>query len=112
MTLSKQKLFALKVVTVRGFPIGTVVDISFDTENQSVAQYHVRSTWTQLKLTPLPSRANYLISREQVIRITDTELIVQDGVISAIEEHERKYLEGKNRFDGKVQAEPTLSQKE
>ena len=108
MLIKKKELLRLRVVTAKGFHIGGIFDIVFDTESQGVIQYEVHSSWINLKLTPLPSRATYIVHREQVISISDKEMIVQDGAVLEIEEHERKFLEMQKRINGAIQPEPTI----
>ncbi len=112
MRIAKKQLLNLRVITVKGFTIGRVFDLSFDTESQSVIQYEVHSSWiASLKLTPLPSRQSFLIHRDQVIRMNDKELVVQDGAIPELSEHERKFAEALKGLNGAIQPEPTLSEK-
>lgn len=110
MRLSKQQLFSLVAVTQKGFTLGKVCDIVFDTEGQMVAQYCVCPSWRLLKaLSPDPLIGKqYLVSRDQVIKITDRELIVRDGSVKELLVHEEKFLASLNRLGRAPATEPTM----
>ncbi len=83
MILSKQQLFSLTVVTTRGIAIGRVIDVGLDSVSQSIVTYQVRPYWKWRKTLQsgqlLPSPLS--IHRSQVVRMTATELIVEDGSV-------------------------------
>lgn len=110
MRLSKQQLFGLRVVTQKGFSLGKVCDIVFDTEGQLVSQYCVRPSWRLLKaLSPDPLIGKqYLISRDQVIKITNQEMVVRDGSVKELLDHEEKFLASLQRLGRAPAPEPTM----
>ena len=85
MTLSRKQLFTLVATTLGGVRIGRVVDIELDTVAQNVVAYHVRPFWRVPTTSPL-----LLIKRSQVVRITETELIVEDALLPIREPVARK----------------------
>ncbi len=82
MTLSKKQLFSLSVVTMKGVRIGRVVDVGLDSVSQSVVTYYVRPPWQWRMASPL------IIKKQQVVNMTQTELIVEDVNI-VIPTHEK-----------------------
>ncbi len=85
MTLSRKQLFTLVATTLGGVRIGRVVDIELDIVAQNVVAYHVRPFWRVRTTSPL-----LLIKRPQVVRITETELIVEDALLPIREPVARK----------------------
>lgn len=88
MILSKRQLFSLVAVTLKGVRVGRVVDVGLDSIAQSIVTYQVRPFW-QLKKklgmnailsTPLS------INRQSVVRMTETELIIEDASIAELEQ--------------------------
>ena len=79
MLLSKEKLFQMKVRARSGTFLGRVVDISFDTDSQSVLQYHVRVPYGIKRLLPFLFKSHTLfISHTQIIQWKEKEIIVED----------------------------------
>ncbi len=83
MILSKQQLFSVTVVTTRGIAIGRVIDVGLDSVSQSIVTYQVRPYWKWRKTLQsgqlLPSPLS--IHRSQVVRMTVSELVVEDGSV-------------------------------
>ncbi|MBI4239387.1 hypothetical protein HY620_00145 [Candidatus Uhrbacteria bacterium] len=78
MRISKKVLFSLRVVTQSGIYLGRIVDCVIDCDMQSILQYRVRQ---------LLSRNELLIHRDQVVSITERQMIVEDAVAR---EHDKK----------------------
>lgn len=66
-----KQLKSLTVLTVSGIKLGSVQDITLETDGQMVVQYRVK---------PLLSQKEYLIGRDQIVRIDASSMIVDDAV--------------------------------
>lgn len=87
--LSGKKLFRMEVRTRNGIYLGKVYDISFDTQSQSVLQYHVRIFQYLGKLLPfLFKKRTLFISRSQVVGWTEKEMCVEDTCAKSYTAHE------------------------
>lgn len=71
MHINYKNLKLLPVETKLGFVLGHVKDVIFETEGQSVIQYEVGNLFGK----------RYLISREQVLSINESKMIVEDNVL-------------------------------
>ena len=69
----------LPASTASGQPLGSVVDVELEIETQLVAYYLIKPH----RLVPDMVRAPLRVHREQVVRLTETELIVDDAVLRA-----------------------------
>lgn len=94
MLIGKKQLLSLNVVTTKGFYIGKVSDIEFETEGQHVLRYCIRPRFGLAALAKsFLVSGRYLVHRTQVVTITDKELVVQDGSVPALERHEKQPLQ-------------------
>ncbi|KKW41508.1 MAG: hypothetical protein UY92_C0017G0011 [Candidatus Magasanikbacteria bacterium GW2011_GWA2_56_11] len=75
MRIDLKTLKHLPVETVSGTSLGHIYDFELEVEAQLIAQYRVRSS--------LLRQTAYLVSRGQVVAITDTKMIVDDAVAKA-----------------------------
>lgn len=66
----------LPVRTESGQPLGTVVDVTIESDTQSVVSYHVKPN----RLVPDLVWSPLIIHRSQVIELNDREMIVDDAV--------------------------------
>lgn len=73
MRLSLKALKHFIVETASGAKLGAVYDIVLESEGQLVFQYLVKPS--------LLSKKVYLIGRDQILRFTDTKIIVEDALI-------------------------------
>lgn len=91
MIISKRQLFSLTAVTLKGVRIGKVVDVGLDSISQSVVTYHVRPFWQLRKELGMKAIGSTTLSiiKQSVIRITDTELIIEDASIAEMEQAAR-----------------------
>lgn len=78
MLISTATLLGLPVVTESGVRLGTVKEVIFDVASQAVREYAVHQSFLK-KITPSP----LLISPNEVVRITDKQMVVKDLVIRA-----------------------------
>ena len=73
MRLPFKQLKSLPVRTVSGILLGRIQDIVLETEGQLVAQYRVKPSVLMGK--------EYLVGRDQIVRIDADALIVDDAVL-------------------------------
>ncbi len=76
MKLTISQLHNLPVETQSGRALGRVVDVEIEPGQQEIRTYHVRSR----AFIPGLFEQKLLIDRGQVVRLTPTKLIVEDGV--------------------------------
>lgn len=76
MRLEIKKLMKLDVQTKAGVMLGHVKDVILETEGQSVIQYEVGNLFGK----------KYLVSREQVLSINESKMIVDDNVLKIEDE--------------------------
>lgn len=67
----------LPVRTESGQPLGSVVDVSIDSETQAVRHYHVKPN----RLVPDMVWSPLLVHRDQVVSITSQGMVVDDAVM-------------------------------
>ncbi|MFH0804786.1 MAG: PRC-barrel domain-containing protein [Patescibacteria group bacterium] len=79
MNLQLRQLSNLPVYTQSGQHLGRVVDFELDSTSQSVLQYHVRSSQLIRELL----RQDLLVSREQVVSLTNEKMVVEDSTVPA-----------------------------
>lgn len=72
MRLHLKQLKSLTVRTVSGIALGRVQDVIFETDGQLVAQYRIKSS--------VLSPKEYLVSRDQIVRIDAEAMLVDDAV--------------------------------
>ncbi len=72
------KLFNLPVYTKSGTALGKIIDVEIDSLNQAVLRYYIKSSAGLLGLW----QDNLIITAEQVISISDKEMVVEDLVIT------------------------------
>lgn len=72
MRILHSALKKLRVETVLGIYLGRVRDIELDAESHLVVRYIVKK-WT--------NSAEYLIHRNQIVRIEEKRMVVEDAVI-------------------------------
>ena len=77
MKLKKQDIINLPVYTEMGQHLGRVVDFEFESNTQTIINYHVRSRDIIKELLS----SDLIINREQVVSITKEKMIVEDNVI-------------------------------
>lgn len=77
MKLKKQDIINLSVYTELGQHLGRVVDFEFDSNTQTIINYHVRSRDIIKELLS----SDLIINREQVISIKKEKMIVEDNVM-------------------------------
>lgn len=75
MRLTLHELHNLPVVTRSGQPLGRIVDVDFDADQQRIQTYYVCSR----TLIPGLFEQKLLIDRRQVINLTRERLIVEDA---------------------------------
>ncbi len=78
MTLRKGELINLPVYTQSGEHLGKVADFVFQPDGQTIIQYHIKSGTLLRELL----EKELLVSREQVISITNERMVVEDSVIT------------------------------
>jgi len=66
----------LPVITESGQHLGVVVDLTIEPDTQAVVSYHVKPS----RLVPDMVKSPLIINRNQIIKISDTELVVDDAV--------------------------------
>ncbi len=81
MRINFKKIKALTVTTASGLVLGHVKDAVIDSEAQVLVQYEVHS--------PILRHETYLINREQVVRITESEMVVDDSIASLTQKKSR-----------------------
>lgn len=88
MILSKHHLFSLVAVTLKGVKVGKVIDVGLDSISQSIVTYHVRPFWQWRKSLGMKAIAAepLRIQKSSVIRMTETELIIEDAALVACED--------------------------
>lgn len=79
--MSYSQLKKLSVETKSGEVLGHVGDLVMDVDGHTIVQYEVKSSMLSTK--------KYMISREQVISITEEKMIVEDAVVGAAEDRIR-----------------------
>ena len=79
--LEEKKLLKLPVETKRGVKLGRVLGFDFDCENQSVLRWRVRPQGLTSRVLTHP----LLITREQVLSITEEKMTVDDNVEKEME---------------------------
>lgn len=72
MRILHSALKKLRVETVLGIYLGRVRDIEFDTESHLVVRYIVKK-WANSQ--------EYLIHRNQIVRIEEKRMVVEDAVV-------------------------------
>ena len=77
MNLRKKELINLAVYTQLGQYLGKVVDFELESSSQTIIKYYVRSKDIIKELL----NKELLISKDQVITISEKKMIVEDGVI-------------------------------
>ena len=79
MKISCKKLINLLVVTEAGDELGRLEDFNLEIDTQSVLEYIVKPT----NLVSGLVNGDLIISRGQVVEITDKKIIVEDGIVGA-----------------------------
>ncbi|MFA6553631.1 MAG: PRC-barrel domain-containing protein [Patescibacteria group bacterium] len=82
MSLMAKQLIGMPVYTQSDEHLGKVSDFVVDLETQNIRQYSVRSRDLIAELL----QRDLLISREQVIRITEEKMIVEDSILAETEQ--------------------------
>ena len=77
MTLRKSKLINLPVYTNSGEHLGKVSDFEFDPSSQAIVRYYVRGGTLLREFV----RRELIISREQVVMITEEKMVVVDSIV-------------------------------
>jgi len=77
MTFRKNKLINLPVYTNAGEHLGKVSDFEFDPNSQTIVRYYVRGGVLLRELV----RRELIISKEQVVVITEEKMVVVDLVL-------------------------------
>ncbi|MFH1207687.1 MAG: PRC-barrel domain-containing protein [Patescibacteria group bacterium] len=81
MSLTAKQLIGLPVYTQSGEHLGKVSDFVVDQESQSIRQYSVRSRDLIGELL----QRDLLISRDQVLQVTEEKMTVEDSVLAEAE---------------------------
>lgn len=79
--LDEKSLLKLPVETKSGTPLGRVSGFEFDPGTQMLVRYRVRPKGLSSRILKSP----LLISREQVVEVTDRKMVVDDNVEKAME---------------------------
>lgn len=84
ITLSNKNIIGLSVVTKSGFVLGRIRDFDVDLETQSILRYFVRNRSLTSKILS-EGLEEVIISRNQVLSFSDTEMVVDDGAVKNTE---------------------------
>ena len=77
MTLRKSKLINLPVYTNSGEQLGKISDFEFDPSTQTIVRYYVRSGTLLREIV----QRELIISREQLVVVTEEKMVVVDSVV-------------------------------
>ena len=102
MKLSHKQLINLLVYTQSGDRLGKVEDFNIDIDSQSILEYKIKPSNIVAGLI----KNDFIISRGQVIEITDKKMIVEDLSI------ENKNLAEKNKLKSKQKIAQNAAMKE
>ncbi|GEM_PF-618794 len=91
MKISSQKIINLPVETVGGHQLGWVESFIVDIDSQSILEYVVKSSGLVQKIVT----SKLIISRGQVVDISEKKLIVDDLVINEREKTQKKTIKQK-----------------
>lgn len=76
--ITVSKLINLPVYTKNGIALGRIIDVEIDSQNQAVLRYYVKSKSGLAGLW----QDRLVIAADQVISISDKEMIVEDLAIT------------------------------
>ncbi len=77
MTLSSGQLIGLKVKTQSGLALGRIKDFEVEAETGQIIRYVVADGGWLPKLL----NQDLLVDKSQIVRITEEEMIVEDGLV-------------------------------
>ena len=100
MKISSKQLIGLSVETESGQVLGTLEDFNLDIDSQSVLEYVVKPS----NLVKDLIFKNLIISRGQVVEITDQKIVVEDSVVGVHCEQKKNELK-KNAPQGAMMSE-------
>jgi sporulation protein YlmC with PRC-barrel domain len=81
MLINRNQLIDLRVVTKNGQVLGKVKDIVIDTDNLSIKQIVV----SKAKILDKILTKELVIASDQIIEITDKNIIVSDNTVNVVE---------------------------
>ena len=76
MKINQQQLINLPVITEAGHQLGVVEDFNIDTDSQSILEYLIKPDNLIAELI----NSELIISRGQVVAITQNKIIVNDNI--------------------------------
>lgn len=79
MLLQAKKIIGLSVITQGGDELGEISSFDVELDSQDVWQYHVRPSSLVSRL--LGPSEELIVSREQVIRLDEKKMVVDDSLV-------------------------------
>lgn len=86
--LDEKMLLKLPVFTKSGTHVGKLIGFEFEVDSQMIVRYRVRPKGLSARIL----RSPLLISREQVISISEEKMVVEDNVEKAVELEKAKAI--------------------